>query len=55
MIYRNEIPFNIIETMVVFDKHRIKSDVDPFDYVQYSYAVMECMEWKGTFIEIRFS
>lgn len=55
MIYRNEIPFDI-ETMLAFYKHRLKSDVvDPFDYVQYSHAIMECMEWKGTFIEIRFS
>lgn len=53
MIYRNEIPFNI-ETMLL-NKDRLKSDVDPFDYVQYSHAIMECVEWKGTFIEIRFS
>lgn len=54
MIYRNEIPFDI-ENMVVFNKHRFESDVDPSDYVQYPNAIVECMEWKGTFVEIRFS
>lgn len=49
MIYRNEIPFDI-ETIMVFE-----SDVDPSDYVQYPNTIVECMERKSTFVEIRFS
>jgi hypothetical protein len=52
MIHRNEISFNIV---AVFNQHRIKSDVIDPDYVQYPHAVMERMEWKGTFFQIRFS
>jgi hypothetical protein len=51
MIYRNEIRF--FETMV-FYKHRIKRDIDSSYYVQYLNA-LECEEWQGTIVKIRFS
>ncbi len=49
MIYRNETLFDI-EVL----ERRFESDVDPSDYVQYIDA-MECVEWQGTFNQIRFS